>query len=215
MSIDLETIVNVWMFCRSGFKAFVKTQKEILITLYYQNEEMMELRNFKSISLLIFLILFLMPLIEASAHSLFNSAESTIGDYRVQIATLPEIPETGKPMQILFRVNDLDLNEVDRFTMGVRIFYLDEQIDTIPPSSHQNGHWELDYILENSGIHIFRVDLYDAKKDGGVITYTFNISTQNPFGYFFIFSIAAGTIGLSAIIAYIYLPKLIRARTKS
>ncbi len=38
MSIDLETIVNVWIFCRSGFKAFVKIQKDILITLYYQNE---------------------------------------------------------------------------------------------------------------------------------------------------------------------------------
>jgi len=215
MSIDLETMVNVWMFCRSGFKAFVKTQKEILITLYYQNEEMMELRNFKSNFLLIFLILFSMPLIEASAHSLFNSGESTIGDYRVQIATLPEIPDNGKPMQILFRVTDLDLNEVDRFTMGARIFYMDQQIDTIPPSSHQGGHWEFDYILENSGNHIFRVDLYDAKEDGGIITYTFNISTQNPFGYFFFFSIAAGSIGLSAIIAYIYIPKLIRARTKS
>ncbi len=214
MSIDLETIVNVWIFCRSGFKAFVKIQKDILITLYYQNEEMRELRNFKSISLLIFLILF-MPLIEASAHSLFNSAESTIGDYRVQIATLPEIPDNGKPMQILFRVTDLDLNEVDRFTMGVRIFYMDQQIDTIPPSSHQGGHWEFDYILENSGNHIFRVDLYDAKEDGGIITYTFNISTHNPFGYFFFFSIAAGSIGLSAIIAYIYIPKLLRARTKS
>ena len=203
------------MFCQSGFKAFVKTQKEILITLYYQNEEMMELRNFKSNFLLIFLILFSMPLIEASAHSLFNSGESTIGDYRVQIATLPEIPDNGKPMQILFRVTDLDLNEVDRFTMGARIFYMDQQIDTIPPSSHQGGHWEFDYILENSGNHIFRVDLYDAKEDGGIITYTFNISTQNPFGYFFFFSIAAGSIGLSAIIAYIYIPKLIRARTKS
>lgn len=156
-----------------------------------------------------------MPLIEASAHSLFNSGESTIGDYRVQIATLPEIPDNGKPMQILFRVTDLDLNEVDRFTMGARIFYMDQQIDTIPPSSHQGGHWEFDYILENSGNHIFRVDLYDATDDGGIITYTFNVSTHNPFGYFFFFSIAAGSIGLSAIIAYIYIPKLLRARTKS
>ena len=69
--------------------------------------------------------------------------------------------------------------------------------------------------LENSGIHIFRIDLYDAAKDGGIITYTFNISTQNPFGYFFIFSIAAGAIGLFVLIGYIYLPKLLRARSKS
>ena len=176
---------------------------------------MKKLRNFNSGFLLIFLIILSIPVYEGNAHSLFNSAESTIGDFRVQIATLPEIPETGEPMQILLRVTDLELNEVERFTMGVRIFYLEQQIDAIPPSSHQNGHWEFDYTLENSGIHIFRVDLYDAAKDGGIITYTFNISTQNPFGYFFIISIASGAIGLFALICYIYIPKMLRNRSKS
>ncbi|MEK0382236.1 MAG: hypothetical protein QQN48_04260 [Nitrosopumilus sp.] len=64
---------------------------------------------------------------------MFNSAESFIGDYRVQIATLPEIPITGEPMQILFRVSDVDFEDVDRFTMGIRIFYHDIQLDTIHP----------------------------------------------------------------------------------
>ena len=109
---------------------------------------------------------------DVSAHSLFNSAESTIGDFRVQIATLPEIPENGKPMQILFRVTDLELNEVDRFTMGIRIFFNDLQIDAIPPTSHQGGHWETQYVLDNPGNHIFRVDLYDAAKDRSIITYS-------------------------------------------
>jgi len=146
---------------------------------------------------------------------MFNSAESTIGDFRVQIATLPEIPSNGEPMQILFRVTDLDYEEVDRFTMGVRIFYNDIQIDAIPPQSHQGGHWEADYILERSGIHIFRVDLYDVAKDGGVLTYIFNISTQNPFGYAFIFSIAAGSMGLGAILCYIYIPRILKFLTKA
>ena len=176
--------------------------------------EIKKVKNFILVLLLVFLIIFSIPLYEANAHSLFNSAESTIGDFRVQIATLPEIPENGKPMQILFRVTDLELNEVKRFTMGVRIFYNEQQIDALPPRSHQNGHWETEYILENPGNHIFRVDLYDAAKDGGVITYTFNISTQNPFGYVFIFSIAAGSIGFAAVLAYIYLPKILKSRTK-
>jgi hypothetical protein len=150
-----------------------------------------------------------------SAHSLFNSAESTIGDYRVQIATLPEIPQTGEPMQILLRVTDLNLEEVDRFTMGVRIFYNDMQIGAVPPQSIQGGHWEFYYVLDNPGNHILRADLYDAAKDGGIITYTFNISTQNPFGYVFIISITAGAIGLGGVIAYIYIPKILRARLKS
>ena len=158
-------------------------------------------------------ILLILTISEANAHSLFNSAEETIGDFRVQIATLPELPSNGEPMKILFRVTDLDYQEVDRFTLGSRIFYNDMQIDAIPPQSHQGGHWETDYILEEPGIHIFRVDLYDAAKDGGVLTYTFNISTQNPFGYVFIISITAGAIGLAAILCYIYIPRILKSKT--
>ncbi len=166
--------------------------------------------------ILVFLILFSIPIFsEASAHSLFNSAESFIGDYRVQIATLPEIPITGDPMQILFQVTDVDFKEVDRFTMGIRIFYDDIQLDTIRPQSHEGGHWEMEYVLDRPGNHIFRVDLYDAAKDGGVITYTFNISTHDPFGYIFIFSIAAGSIIISIVLGYIYIPKILKSRTKS
>jgi hypothetical protein len=186
-----------------------------LVTIYYKceaDDKMPKSKFYFVFGFLIFISVF--TIYEASAHSLFNSAESTIGDFRVQIATLPEIPANGVPMQILFRVTDLDLNEVDGFTMGVRIFYNDLQIDALPPQSHNNGHWETEYILEKPGNHIFRVDLYDAAKDGGIITYTFNISTQNPFGYVFIFSIAAGSIGFAIVLGYIYLPKMLRSRTK-
>jgi len=176
----------------------------------------MKMTQRQLIFVFIFLSLFSIPIInEAHAHSMFNSAESTMGDFRVQIATLPEIPSTGEPMKIVFRVTDRDWVEVDRFTMGIRIFYNDIQIDAIPPQSHQGGHWETDYVLEKSGNHIFRVDLYDVAKDGGILTYIFNISTQNPFGYIFIFSIAAGSIGLATILCYIYIPRILKSRTKA
>jgi hypothetical protein len=173
---------------------------------------MLKSKSYFIFGFLIFLSIFTIN--EGSAHSLFNSAESTIGDFRVQIATLPEIPANGVPMQILFRVSDLDFNEVDEFTMGIRIFFNDQQIDALPPQFHNAGHWETEYTLEKPGNHIFRVDLYDAARDGGIITYTFNISTQDPFGYIFIFSIAAGSIGLAIVLGYIYLPKMLRSRSK-
>ena len=162
---------------------------------------------------LVFLIFFSTSIYTADAHSLFNSAESTIGDYRAQIATLPEIPSTGAKSQILLRVTDRNLNEVDRFTIGIRIFFNDGEVDTIPPQTHDGGHWQTDYVFQRSGNHIFRVDLYDVAKDGGIITYTFNVSTQNPFGYIFIYSIAAGSMGFAIILGYIYLPKRLRSRT--
>ena len=80
--------------------------------------------KFRSIALLIFLALIMVPVFsDVYGHSMFNSAESTLGGYRVQVATLPEFPEIGETSQILFRVSDIDFVEVDRFTLGARIFY--------------------------------------------------------------------------------------------
>ena len=70
---------------------------------------------------LIFLFFAIMPVInlipETEAHSLFNSGEEWIGDYRVQIATLPEIPAVDEEIQVLFQVVDGDFQELDQFTM--------------------------------------------------------------------------------------------------
>lgn len=160
------------------------------------------------VTFLVLLIFVFFPLTSANGHALFNSAESTIGDNRVQIATEPEIPGVNEKAKILFRITDLDLNEVKRFTMGVRIFYDDVQVDGIPPQSIEEGHWSFDYVFKKQGNHIFRVDLYDY--EGKIVTHTFNVSTQNPFGYIFIYVIASGAVGLAIIMGYIYLPKKFR-----
>ena len=87
---------------------------------------------------LIFLFFAIMPVInlipEAEAHALFNSGEEWIGDYRIQIATLPEIPAVNEEIQVLFQIVDADFQELDQFTMGIRIFYDGEQIDAIMPN---------------------------------------------------------------------------------
>ncbi|HEX9845147.1 MAG TPA: hypothetical protein VGA92_01630 [Candidatus Nitrosotenuis sp.] len=164
------------------------------------------------LALFAFLIVSSIPIQQASAHALFNSAESTIGNNRVQIATDPEIPTVGEKSRILLHVTDLDLNDVNRFTMGIRIFYNDIQIDGVPPQSIDGAFWDFDYTFKTSGNHIFRVDLYDP--DLGVVTHTFNLSTQNPFGYIFIYVIASGAIGLAVLVGYIYLPKKLKKLTR-
>ena len=164
---------------------------------------------------MMFLILTMAPVFsEAYGHSMFNSAESTLGGYRVQVATLPEFPQIGETSQILFRVTDIDFEEVDRFTLGARFFYNDQQIDAIPPKSYDGGHVELDYVWQNAGNHIVRVDLYDMDGTLGVQTYTFNMGTQNPFGYIFIISIAIGAIALGIVVTYIYFPEKLKFKSR-
>ena len=160
---------------------------------------------------LVFLFFVIIPMInlipEAEAHALFNSGEEWIGDYRIQIATLPEIPAVDEEIQVLFQIVDADFKEPDQFTMGIRIFYDGEQIDAIMPNMYQNGHMEMDYIFEMSGNHVFRVDLYDVAADGEPLTYTFNISSQDTFGFVFIGAVTMGGIMTAIIFIYVYLSK--------
>ncbi len=160
-----------------------------------------------------FLLLLIIPIFsEANGHSFFNSAESTLGGYRVQVATLPEFPQIGEPSQILFRVTDADFEEVDNFTLGVRIFFNGQQIEAIPPKSYQGGHVDMDFVWKNSGNHIVRVDLYDMKDAKEILTYTFNMGTQSPFGYIFFIAITVGAVGMTVVIAYVYFPKKLKSK---
>jgi len=181
---------------------------ENIVNKFLYNILIMSVRKKMQMLKLIFLFFAIMPVInlipEAEAHALFNSGEEWIGDHRVQIATLPEIPAVDEEIQVLFQVVDGDFQELDQFTMGIRVFYDGEQIDAIMPQMYQNGHMEMDYIFEMSGNHIFRVDLYNISQDGRVLTYTFNIGAQNTFGFIFIGAITMGGIMTAIIFIYVY-----------
>ena len=181
---------------------------ENIVNKFLYNILIMSVRKKMQMLKLIFLFFAIMPVInlipETEAHALFNSGEEWIGDYRVQIATLPEIPAVDEEIQVLFQVVDSDFQELDQFTMGIRVFYNGEQIDAIMPKMYQNGHMEMDYIFEMSGNHIFRVDLYNISQDGRVLTYTFNIGAQNTFGFIFIGAITMGGIMTAIIFIYVY-----------
>lgn len=145
---------------------------------------------------------------DAEGHSLFNSAEKFYGGYRVQVATAPEFPQIGEPSTILVRVTDADFEEVDGFTMGMRFLYHDVQVAAIPPQSHASGHWDTEFVWEREGNHVVKVDLYDMDESNDVLTYTFNMGTQSPFGYIFIAAITVGALTFTGIITYVYLPRI-------
>ena len=165
--------------------------------------------------ILVFFIFSGFPIIsDAQAHSLFNSSEETLGDYRIQIATQPEFPQIGEKSQVLIRVTDNDYEEVERFTIGMRIFFNEDQIDAVRPQSIDGAHFNTDFVFYDSGNHIFRVDLYDATDYGETLTFTFNISTQSPFGYIFISAIAAGGLIFAGVIGIIFIPKIFKKKSK-
>ena len=52
------------------------------------------------------------------------------------------------------------------------------------------------------------------RDSGGTLTFTFNISTQSPFGYIFISAIAAGGLIFAGVIGIIFIPKVIKRKPK-
>jgi len=169
---------------------------------------MTEKRSFFLIFILIFSSI---SVFDANAHSMFNSGEKFEAGYRVQVATLPEFPEIGESSTFLIRVTEgFDYEEVDRFRMGIKIYYNEELVDTIPPKSIEGSHWDIDYVWKNSGNHIVKVDLYDVGENQGVVTFTFNMGTQNPFGYIFFIAIAIGGLFLAVTVGYVYYTKKVK-----
>lgn len=142
----------------------------------------------------------------AWGHSLFNSAEQSVGGYRMQVATLPEFPQVGEPSQVLFRLTDGSLEEVGGFSMIMRVFYNGEQVQAFRPPPIDGGHWQMEYTFERSGNHIFRVDA--EPPEGPVLQYTFNMSTQSPFGYIFFAAITMGAATFGIVVSYVYLPRI-------
>lgn len=162
---------------------------------------------------LIFILIFssFSGISSAYGHSMFNSAEQSIGGYRVQVATAPEFPQINEPSQFLIKVTKgFDYDEVKDFTMGIRVYYNEQQVDAIPPTSVKGSHWDFDYVWKNIGNHIVRVDLYDMDNADEVLTYTFNMGTQSPFGFLFIGAITTGAFVFVGVMLYIYLPKILK-----
>ena len=145
------------------------------------------------------------------AHSMFNSAEQSYGGYRVQVATAPEFPQIDEPSQFLIKVTKgFDYDEVEDFTMGIRVYYNDQHVDTIPPTLVDGSHWDFDYVWRNIGNHIVKVDLYDMEGSDGILTYTFNMGTQSPFGFVFLGAITTGAFVFLGVMLYIYLPQILK-----
>ena len=155
----------------------------------------------------------------ASAHNNLNSDDQTIGNYEVQIATDPEIPEANHPFKLSLRVlnhqsasnilNSLNtqISEVSQFRMGVRIYYNDQLVGTIPVQSFSKGEWSTEYTFHETGNHIVYVDLYDVGPNGSTQTYVYNITVLNVFGNIFPYIISSGGIGFVAIVAWALLTR--------
>ncbi|HET7344487.1 MAG TPA: hypothetical protein VFJ05_01280, partial [Nitrososphaeraceae archaeon] len=177
------------------------------------------LRNIHIIVILVLCLTIIPSVNSASAHNNLNSEDETIGNYELQVATDPEIPEADHPFKLSFRVlnhqsasnilNSLNtqVSEVDHFRMGLRIYYNDQLVGTIPVQNINKGEWSTYYTLHETGNHVMNFDLYDVGPNGKTLTYTFNITVLNVFGNIFPYIISSGGIAFLILIGWALLTR--------
>jgi hypothetical protein len=173
------------------------------------------LTNIRFLAFLALVLLIIPTLNYASAHNNLNSDDQTLGNYEMQVATDPEIPEANHQFKLSFRVlnhqsasnilNSLNtqISEVDHFRMGLRIYYNDQLVGTIPVQNINKGEWSTYYTFHETGNHIVSVDLYDVGPNGRTLTYTFNITVLNVFGNIFPYIISSGGIAFLVLIGWV------------
>ncbi len=173
------------------------------------------------------LVLALSPMMHyASAHENLNSGDESIGNYEMQVATDPEIPSANHPFKLSFRLlnhqsasnllNSFDtrLSEINHFRMGVRIYYNNELVDTIPVQDYTGGEWSTTYEFHESGNHVMYVDLYDVGPGGKPLTFVFNVSVLDIFGPIFQYIISAGGIGCFVLLGWVVISRKRKVKQK-
>ncbi len=137
-------------------------------------------------------------------HPPFSTGSARIGDYEIKIETTPPVPEVGKDTMMHFLVLDQNEKPVDNFRMGLQIYYNDDMISSFPQADHSSGKWDLGYIFKEPGNHVIRVNLVDFR-NGGILSYTFNVGVLNFYMNVFTYLIIAGLAGAGGILIAIIL----------
>ena len=144
---------------------------------------------------------------DSYGHTLFNSDSKTIGNYHVQIGTEPEIPTTGDNAKILMRISTINGEEVTDIPITIRIIKDGTEIDRAQRII-SNGHYEFYFKFPLPGNYIFYIDVNDIFYSGKIISFSFNVSTLNPFGYFFFTLISFAVCAPFVIFGILYRSKI-------
>ncbi|MDE1762917.1 MAG: hypothetical protein KGH88_01550 [Thaumarchaeota archaeon] len=131
-------------------------------------------------------------------HPPFSSDSARVGNYEVQVTTTPSVPDVGKDTKIHFLVLGQDDRQVDSVRVGIKIYHDDDLMKEFQPASYP-GAFDVDYVFQEPGNHVFQVDLFDLGT-GSASSYQFNITTLSLYTSIFVALVIAGVAGASGII---------------
>lgn len=142
-----------------------------------------------------------------------TSDSEVIGNYEVILITDPYTPNVNQTTHMQLKVFNYNQGPygdksnyasigVNHFLMGIRIYYDDQLVDTVPPELHKGDSWSFDHVFNKSGNHVLKVDLYNIGKDNGLETYVFNVPVLTRYGSIFSDLIIAASVAVASVLIW-------------
>ena len=156
--------------------------------MYYRNSNHLLGLYASMTSLLLFLLLISMTLVEQRvvfADTIKGAIRQRIGNYDMEIKTLPQNPVVNTNSKIQLRIGSVEGDELVDIPVVIRISKGGSELMRTNPISVTYGHFTFPYTFNQSGIYSLDVDVYDTSYNSQNITFTFPITVVNQFMSFF------------------------------
>ena len=156
--------------------------------MYYRNSNNLLGLYASMTSLLLFLLLVSMTLVEQRvvfADTIKGAIRQRIGNYDMEMKTLPQNPVVNTNSKIQLRIGSVEGDELVDIPIVIRISKGGSELTRTNPISVTYGHFTFPYTFNQSGIYSLDVDVYDTSYNNQNITFTFPITVVNQFMSFF------------------------------
>jgi len=121
------------------------------------------------------------------ADLLNNSLRQRIGDYDIQINTIPSNPISGRETSINIRITTVSNNPIIDTPIAIRISDENKELIRTDPIFLSSGHYTYDYIFNKAGVFLLSIDILnnlaieDSEDSNKQLTFDFPIRVSGAF----------------------------------
>jgi hypothetical protein len=123
----------------------------------------------------------------ALADVLSNSLRQRIGDYDIQINTVPSVPILGQETRINVRITTVSNDPIIDTPIMIRISDENKELIRTQPILLSSGHYPFNYVFNRSGVFLFSIDILnnleikDSDDSNKQLTFDFPIRVSGAF----------------------------------
>ena len=151
---------------------------------------------------------------QAFADPLLNASRQRIGNYDVELTTVPATPVVDSPAKILIRIAGVNGDDLVDIPITIRLVRDGEELQRTNPIIVPYGHHTHEYTFTEAGRYVVYVELNDQGYSGQTLAFTFFVNVVSPFDYLYIVapSSAAVVVGIAGMLIIMKKKKQIKLK---